>query len=126
MRFFSDDGKPTSLVSDGGRKTHDRPPSSLPVQAVRLTAESVSTQSNSDATGGQPAQFGASGSPNDLPSHGDEYVGGDRHPAMKNDDHSLVLTSVPMKISYGVVLTIIVVSALALAVVHFDAKNRKP
>src|SRR5580698_5188440 len=28
LRFFSDDGKPTLLVSDGGTTSHDRPPTS--------------------------------------------------------------------------------------------------
>jgi Protein of unknown function (DUF2510) len=38
QRFFSDDGKPTRLVSDGGHKSHDLPPVATTPNTVRLDA----------------------------------------------------------------------------------------
>jgi hypothetical protein len=101
FRFFSDDGKPTMLVSDGHRKFHDHPPSTVRMQSTEPIAETIRPQPSAEAT-----------------VDGQQIL-------LESNGRAVDSISVPLKIAYGVVIALVVVSALALAIVHLDAKGPK-
>jgi hypothetical protein len=123
FRFFSDDGKPTLLVRDGETKSYDKPPSSSEsFMAAKATAE---PQLQRIVT------VRAVGTPPGPPSPPPEYVALNGHappqqPASFSHPHGFPVLSRAAKVAYGVVLTAMVVSAVALAVIHLNGKKAPP
>ena len=109
FRFFSNDGKPTLLVSDGGSKGHDRPPS---------------TGLASPAPAGEPTSETAGRGPGERPPE-PAAKGRDPLPRVVSQVDAVVPLTKPFKFAYGVVITAIVVSALALVLLHISGGNKK-
>ncbi len=120
-RFYSDDGKPTLLVSDRGAKSHDPPPppgtwraeASLPneervippgatslLQPERLVAPT--SNQGQPAESQEPAQIAA-------------VVGTYQGPAQS--------MGIPTKIAYGLIIAVMCASGVAILVDHFNTKK---
>lgn len=123
LRFFSADGKATLLVMDGGMTSYDKPP------MVEQSPAPVPESPSSDLTG-DDAQSDSRLEPPKTIEAGEGHFGGPIQSAARSsdavvhntlskvDDRRIEPMGRPLKISFGIVLGLLAVSALGFIYVH--------
>jgi hypothetical protein len=127
FRFFSDDGKPTLLVRDGEVRSHDPPPET----GLRFFAERPETpvtSTNGSVHSPHPPEqlnghVNGSGPPIRHFSRYQNHRVTQQQLTAERPSSPLLARSA--KIAYGVVLTAMVGSGVALAVIHFAHQTHR-
>jgi hypothetical protein len=121
FRFYSDDGKPTLLVRDGGRQSHDPPP---PPETVH--SSSIAQSTPEDAPSVSASRF----EPHQEPGFRvtDSQPAASRASALyevaiAQYERSTQSLGTPTKVAYGLILAVMVVSGIAIAVDHLSGKS---
>jgi hypothetical protein len=137
FRFYSDDGKPTLLVSDGGSTSHDPPPFQPDLQLVRTPETDAALVRTPEAVGERSTPSGA-----DVEVLEISYMRLDPDrtrvpvalplvespPRREEPEYGAAapLVSRSAKIIYGVILVAMALSALALLIIHLEGHNAPP
>jgi hypothetical protein len=127
FRFFSDDGKPTLLVRDGGVRSYDQPPDGAPfLQPIEPVREPDPRPGIAFEVGQQPLPNGNAGSHAHANAHAHvpEPVLVIR-PADPVRQLSPPMTR-PTRYAFIAVLAAMTASALTLAVLHLEGHGSSP
>jgi hypothetical protein len=127
FRFYSDDGKPTLLVSDGGTKSYDPPPSGIDPRLARardIPAE-LAAPSGADVEIFEDRCVQLEPDPDPAPV-AFSAMGDPPGQVQFDDGDPAPLASRSAKIVSGVMLVAIAVSALALLIIHLGGHKTQP